>query len=111
MAIPAQTQRGNQGNQGGHKGHNNGANSYSHGDECSYYGKLGHKAEKYWILHPEKKPKRKGHNKRTNEGANIAQTNEETASEFTGFAATSRTKSWILDSGATSHICGQRERF
>src|SRR4051812_16419730 len=108
MAMPAQTQRGSQGGQ-------NGTNSRSNRPKCSGCGRRSHNVDNCWKLHPEKRPKDKAptsnQTKRTDEGANIAQADEETASEFAGFAATSGRQSWILDSGATSHICGQRERF
>lgn len=106
MAMPAQAQGGQ-----------NRANSGSTRPKCSHCGRKGHKADNCWILYPEKRPKDKAptnnqqSSKRANEGANIAQTEEETASEFAGFASTSGRQSWILDSGATSHICGQREKF
>jgi hypothetical protein len=108
MAMPAQAQKCNHGGQCSHS---------SDRPTCSHCGYKGHIAENCYFLHPEKRPKdkkgKKGKkdNKKENEGANIAQDDEETASEFAGFAATSGSQSWILDSGATSHICGQREKF
>jgi hypothetical protein len=106
MAMPAQT----------HKCNHPGANTGSDKPVCSHCDRIGHIAENCWILHPEKKRKGRGkgnkdNKKKQTEEANIAQDDEETASEFAGFAATSGRQSWILDSGATSHICGQRERF
>jgi hypothetical protein len=101
MAMPVQTQGGNQGGQ----------NPRSNRPKCSNCGRKGHKIENCWKLHPEKRPKDKAPTNSQPEEANIAQTDEETASEFAGFAATSGHESWILDSGATSHICGQREHF
>lgn len=110
MAMPAQSQ-------GGHQRGQNRANFGSNRPKCPHCGRKGHNVDNCWKLHPEKMPKDKAstsnqsNSKKTNEGANIAQVDEETASEFAGFAATSGRQSWILDSGATSHICGQRERF
>jgi hypothetical protein len=109
MAMPAQGGQG--GAQGGFQRGQNGSNSRPNKPKCGHCGWKGHKIDDCYQLHPEKRPNKAPKQSSSNEKANIAQDNEETASEFAGFAATSGQRSWILDSGATSHICGQREHF
>jgi hypothetical protein len=70
---------------------------------CKYYKKLGHNEDKCWIKHPSLRPQNKTNEDILEEVSLVSYTETALYSE--------NSTEWILDSGATSHICSNRALF
>jgi hypothetical protein len=79
--------------------------------KCKFCNKPNHTEATCWQKDPSKKPKRTG----GKAGANATISNPDDDEEMQLFTAiamhTVHTQDWILDSGATTHICCNRELF
>ena len=82
--------------------------------KCLNCHKKGHLIDDCWFLHPEKAPKKAKKDAKTDKGQLALNTTEDSDAEIvlsTILAKSNNPNTWILDSGATSHICAFKSLF
>ena len=85
---------------------------YRRGPKCNECGRIGHKKDACWKLYLELRPRRSGNRDNATSALADAQKTEETgvsdvfiATNESALSVKHLSDNWILDSGATSHIC------
>ena len=77
---------------------------------CKHCGKI-HKSDNCWEMFPEKRPSARFTSSNP-EGSKASQTNQPSNSiAFLSHSNNSSRNSWILDSGATQHMCNNKSHF
>ncbi len=80
------------------------------GKGCTHCGRANHDASKCWKLHPELAPKNTG--KKKEKTLDDSDKEEEKAEALMAMNShCHRPSAWILDSGATQHMCCNRRAF
>ena len=77
---------------------------------CKHCGKI-HKSDNCWIMFPEKRPSARfsSANNGAQNGSDVAYSSNNIA--FLSQAESKSTNSWIIDSGASQHMCNNRSLF
>ena len=92
-----------------------GPNKSTERPKCTHCKKKGHEESKCWKKHPEKKPKKPNSKDKSQQKDDVEDNEEVTliSSAELAFHNDNEEESvnWILDSGATSHICSNRALF
>ena len=83
-----------------HRNSNGGRNAKFNG-ECHFCKRKGHKELDCWAKHPDKKPKRR-------ESANVADSG---GAHVLMAHSDSAGTGWVADSGATEHMCAEKDWF
>jgi hypothetical protein len=78
---------------------------------CNHCKKSGHIEEKCWIKHPALKTQKESNKDKESQPEEVALISQTEAALHTEDPTSEDTIDWILDSGATSHICSDKRLF